>query len=121
MTTVTLEFVQRLFASRNGKSSNLTHFAITLTTSEGYHQPMTAATTDFDAFFAELTKIRRHLHENPELSFEEIKTQALVRDYLNHQAHIPADQIRDCARTGLTYFPVSSIHLTSCRLGRRHI
>ncbi|CAK4171892.1 unnamed protein product [Aphanomyces euteiches] len=69
---------------------------------------MTAATIVFDAFFADLTKIRRHLHENPELSFQDFKTQAFVRDYLIHQAHIPADQITDCARTGLTNFPAWS-------------
>ncbi|KAH9095471.1 hypothetical protein Ae201684P_014538 [Aphanomyces euteiches] len=54
-----------------------------------------------DDFFAELTKFRRHLHANPELSFQEYKTQALVRDYLIHQAHIPAEQISVSGKTGL--------------------
>ncbi|KAG9408928.1 hypothetical protein AC1031_020834 [Aphanomyces cochlioides] len=57
--------------------------------------------SQFAAFFAELTKIRRHVHENPELSFQEFKTQALVRDYLINQAHIPAEQITVSGKTGL--------------------
>ncbi|CAK4074124.1 unnamed protein product [Aphanomyces euteiches] len=61
----------------------------------------TTTTTDFDAFFAGLAEIRRHIHSNPELGFEEVKTQALVRDYLINQAKIPAEQIKDCGKTGL--------------------
>ncbi|KAH9175069.1 hypothetical protein AeNC1_017657 [Aphanomyces euteiches] len=58
-------------------------------------------TVSMDDFFAELTKFRRHLHANPELSFQEYKTQALVRDYLIHQAQIPAEQITVSGKTGL--------------------
>ncbi|CAK4719064.1 hypothetical protein LEN26_007045 [Aphanomyces euteiches] len=54
----------------------------------------------FAAFFADLTAIRRTIHENPELSFREVKTQALVRDYLINQAHIPAEKIQVCGKTG---------------------
>ncbi|CAK4378256.1 unnamed protein product [Aphanomyces euteiches] len=55
----------------------------------------------FDAFFADLAGIRRHLHENPELSLQEFKTQALVREYLINQAHIPAEDIHNSGNTGL--------------------
>ncbi|RHY98558.1 hypothetical protein DYB35_013154 [Aphanomyces astaci] len=55
----------------------------------------------FNAFFAALASIRQHLHQHPELSFHEFKTQALVRDYLVHEAHIPTEHIHDCATTGL--------------------
>ncbi|KAH9111118.1 hypothetical protein LEN26_007046 [Aphanomyces euteiches] len=55
----------------------------------------------FDEFFAKLTAIRRTIHENPELSFREVKTQALVRDYLINQAQIPQEQIHSCGKTGL--------------------
>ncbi|KAG9408932.1 hypothetical protein AC1031_020838 [Aphanomyces cochlioides] len=57
--------------------------------------------SNLDDFFAELTKIRRHLHANPELSFQEYKTQALVRDYLINQAQIPVEQISVSGKTGL--------------------
>ncbi|KAH9095420.1 hypothetical protein Ae201684P_014490 [Aphanomyces euteiches] len=55
----------------------------------------------FDAFFADLAVLRRHFRQNPELSLHEFKTQAFVRNYLVHQAHIPAEQIQDCGKTGL--------------------
>ncbi|CAK4503543.1 unnamed protein product [Aphanomyces euteiches] len=55
----------------------------------------------FDEIFAKLTAIRRTIHENPELSFREVKTQALVRDYLINQAQIPQEQIHSCGKTGL--------------------
>ena len=59
------------------------------------------ATTDYDALFAGLADIRQHIHANPELGFEEVKTQALVRNYLINQAKIPAEHVKDCGITGL--------------------
>ncbi|KAG9408925.1 hypothetical protein AC1031_022139 [Aphanomyces cochlioides] len=58
-------------------------------------------TPNFDSFFANLAIIRRNLHENPELSFQEFKTQALVRDYLINEAKIPEEQIHVSGKTGL--------------------
>ncbi|CAK4281039.1 unnamed protein product [Aphanomyces euteiches] len=58
-------------------------------------------TPNFDSFFANLAVIRRNLHENPELSFQEFKTQALVRDYLINEAKIPEEQIHVSGKTGL--------------------
>ncbi|CAK4292720.1 unnamed protein product [Aphanomyces euteiches] len=58
-------------------------------------------TPNFDSFFANLAVIRRNLHENPELSFQEFKTQALVRDYLINEAKIPEEQIHVGGKTGL--------------------
>ncbi|KAF0709807.1 Aste57867_5749 [Aphanomyces stellatus] len=52
---------------------------------------------NFATFVAELTVIRRHIHENPELSFQEFKTQALDKQYLIDQVGIPPVNIRDCA------------------------
>ena len=34
--------------------------------------------------FDEIIKVRRHLHQNPELSFEEHKTSQSIQDFLNH-------------------------------------
>ncbi|CAK4102867.1 unnamed protein product [Aphanomyces euteiches] len=61
----------------------------------------TTMSETFDAFFADLAVLRRHFRQNPELSLHEFKTQAFVRNYLVHQAHIPAEQIQDCGKTGL--------------------
>ncbi|KAF0711717.1 Aste57867_5120 [Aphanomyces stellatus] len=56
---------------------------------------------NFATFFSDLALIRRHIHENPELSFQEFKTQALVKQYLIDQVGIPSGNIRECATTGL--------------------
>ena len=44
-----------------------------------------------------LTQIRRDIHKHPELGFEEIRTQRLIRSWLTQLGYDP----RDCARTGL--------------------
>ena len=40
-----------------------------------------------DAHFEEMVKIRRHLHENPELSFQEVKTPKLVAAFHRELGH----------------------------------
>ncbi|CAK4625029.1 hypothetical protein LEN26_002004 [Aphanomyces euteiches] len=55
----------------------------------------------FETFFADLTVLRRQIHEHPELGLEEVKTQALVRDYLINVAKIPEEQIHVSGITGL--------------------
>ncbi len=44
-----------------------------------------------------LTAIRRDIHQHPELGFEEVRTQKLVREWLEARGYQP----RDCAGTGL--------------------
>lgn len=44
-----------------------------------------------------LTEIRRDIHKHPELGFEELRTQRLIRSWLTQLGYAP----RDCARTGL--------------------
>lgn len=44
-----------------------------------------------------LTDIRRDIHKHPELGFEEVRTQRLIRSWLTQLGYAP----QDCARTGL--------------------
>jgi len=46
----------------------------------------------------DVIRIRRHMHRNPELSFEETETQSFIRNELEK---IGIDDIRTCANTGL--------------------
>jgi amidohydrolase len=50
-----------------------------------------------DALLPRLRALRRDLHRHPELGFEERRTQALVRAWLEEQGYAPSD----CAGTGL--------------------
>jgi amidohydrolase len=50
-----------------------------------------------DALVPELVAIRRDLHAHPELGFEETRTQAVVRAFLERHGYAP----RPCATTGL--------------------
>lgn len=45
-----------------------------------------------------LTEIRRHIHENPELSFQEYKTAAFVEDYLQNKLGLKTQRL---ANTGV--------------------
>lgn len=45
----------------------------------------------------ELIEIRHDIHRHPELGFEEVRTQRLVREFLEARGYAPVD----CARTGL--------------------
>ncbi len=49
------------------------------------------------ANLSELVRIRHDLHRHPELGFEEVRTQKLVRDFLTARGYRPVDS----ARTGL--------------------
>ena len=48
--------------------------------------------------YAELVNIRRHLHENPELGFEEVETARFVAEYLERMG---LDVTRQVAKTGV--------------------
>lgn len=52
---------------------------------------------DIEALLPSLRQIRRDIHRHPELGFEETRTQALVRAWLEERGYAP----RDCAQTGL--------------------
>lgn len=52
---------------------------------------------EIEALVPQLREIRHDLHQHPELGFEERRTQARVRDWLERHGYAP----RDCARTGL--------------------
>ncbi len=52
---------------------------------------------DIDALLPTLRQIRRDIHRHPELGFEETRTQALVRAWLEERGYAP----RACAETGL--------------------
>jgi amidohydrolase len=53
--------------------------------------------SEIDNLTPTLTEIRRDIHKHPELGFEEIRTQRLIRSWLTQLGYEP----RDCARTGL--------------------
>lgn len=61
--------------------------------------PLLDATTraEIDALHPELTTIRRDLHQHPELGFEEHRTGAIVRAFLERHGWSP----RGCAGTGV--------------------
>ena len=42
-----------------------------------------------DAMLPALQKVRKHIHENPELSWEEIETQAFLKDWMEQQGMAP--------------------------------
>ena len=48
-------------------------------------------------YFDEVLRLRRHLHQHPELSFEEFKTQALVKEQLSAKGI----EVTSIANTGL--------------------
>jgi len=52
---------------------------------------------DIEALLPQLRQIRRDIHKHPELGFEEIRTQALCRAWLEARGYAP----RVCAETGL--------------------
>jgi amidohydrolase len=52
---------------------------------------------DLSAILPELIRIRHDLHQHPELGFEEVRTQKLVRDFLVARGYHPVDS----AKTGL--------------------
>ncbi|EQC24736.1 hypothetical protein SDRG_17371 [Saprolegnia diclina VS20] len=53
------------------------------------------------AFFDELAQLRRHFHQHAEVTWQEVATQATIKDYLLTHAQIPAENIHVCATTGL--------------------
>jgi amidohydrolase len=53
--------------------------------------------SEIESLTPTLTEIRRDIHKHPELGFEEIRTQRLIRSWLTQLGYEP----RDCARTGL--------------------
>ncbi|KDO29617.1 hypothetical protein SPRG_05570 [Saprolegnia parasitica CBS 223.65] len=62
----------------------------------------TPVTPAFTAeFFDQLTQLRRHFHQHAEVTWQEVATQATIKDYLLTHAQIPADNIHVCATTGL--------------------
>jgi amidohydrolase len=52
---------------------------------------------EIEALTERLREIRHDLHRHPELGFEEVRTQKLVRAWLEERGYSP----RDCAETGL--------------------
>ncbi|MFY0532706.1 M20 metallopeptidase family protein [Nannocystis pusilla] len=52
---------------------------------------------EIEALTEHLREIRHDLHRHPELGFEEVRTQALVRAWLEERGYQP----RNCAETGL--------------------
>jgi amidohydrolase len=53
--------------------------------------------TEIENLTPTLTDIRRDIHKHPELGFEEVRTQLLIRSWLTQLGYAP----QDCARTGL--------------------
>lgn len=59
--------------------------------------PWSDPRADIEALVPRLREIRHDLHRHPELGFEEVRTQSLVRAWLSERGYTP----RDCAETGL--------------------
>ncbi|KDO21185.1 hypothetical protein SPRG_11044 [Saprolegnia parasitica CBS 223.65] len=57
------------------------------------------ATSPYEGILTRL--VAQHLHGHPELSFQEVRTQTTLRDFLLHEANVPAAKIQACAGTGL--------------------
>ncbi len=53
--------------------------------------------SEIDSLAPTLTDIRRDIHKHPELGFEELRTQRLIKSWLTQLGYAP----RECARTGL--------------------
>lgn len=53
--------------------------------------------SEIEALAPTLTEIRRDIHKHPELGFEEVRTQRLIKQWLTQLGFEP----RECARTGL--------------------
>jgi metal-dependent amidase/aminoacylase/carboxypeptidase family protein len=54
-----------------------------------------------DGLFSTMATLRRHIHNNPEPGFEEVKTQAFIKTTLQDLAGIDSGAMRACAKTGL--------------------
>ena len=52
---------------------------------------------DIDSLTPTLVEIRRDIHKHPELCFEEVRTQRLIKGWLSQLGYTPVE----CARTGL--------------------
>lgn len=65
----------------------------------GYRARMswTDPSEEIAALAATLRQIRHDIHRHPELGFEEVRTQGLVRAWLHERGYVP----RTCAETGL--------------------
>ena len=44
-----------------------------------------------DKYFEEILKVRRHLHQNPELSFKEYKTSEFIQAFLKESGQLDAE------------------------------
>jgi amidohydrolase len=53
--------------------------------------------SEIESLTPTLTEIRRDIHKHPELGFEELRTQRLIKGWLTQLGYEP----RECARTGL--------------------
>jgi len=53
--------------------------------------------SEIDSLTPTLTQIRRDIHKHPELGFEELRTQRLIKSWLTQLGYTPTE----CARTGL--------------------
>src|SRR5689334_7185516 len=53
--------------------------------------------TEIESLTPTLVEIRRDIHKHPELGFEEVRTQRLIKGWLSKLGYEP----RECARTGL--------------------
>jgi amidohydrolase len=60
--------------------------------------------SEIQALHPELVRVRHDLHRHPELGFEEVRTSAIVRAWLEQHGYAP----RSCAKTGL----VADLHAT---------
>ncbi len=65
-------------------------------------------------FFAETVQIRRHLHQHPELSFEEYNTSAFVKQTLD-KLHIPYEVMANTGVVGIIKGELASDHVIALR------